>query len=82
MRKLRLIVDATKMVIRTHPLTRQEAEGLVASLRTRVLDLFPGKGAEFDLIYAPRFRRVIEDRFGTGDGGTEPQAPARGGEAS
>jgi hypothetical protein len=64
MRKLRLMVDATAGVIRSQPLTRQEAEVAVEYLRERALALFPDKGEVFDLLYRARFRRLIEQRFG------------------
>lgn len=63
-RQLRLLVDVTAAVIRTRPLTRAEAETAVALLRQQVLALFPDKGDTFDLIYEPRFRRLIAERFG------------------
>lgn len=64
-RRLRLMVDLTAAIIRTRPLSRSEAEDAVVHLRHRVLALFPDKGSVFDLIYAPRFRRLIEERFGS-----------------
>lgn len=41
--------------------TRGEAEQLVAAVRERVLDLFPDGESTFELIYAPRFRRLIDE---------------------
>jgi hypothetical protein len=66
MRRLRVLVDLTAAVIRARPLSRREAEQAVENLRDRVLDLFPDKGAVFDLVYRARFRRLIESRFGPG----------------
>ncbi len=63
-RQLRLLVDMTAAIIRTRPLSRAEAEEAVAQLRWRALALFPDKGATFDLIYQPRFSRLIDERFG------------------
>jgi hypothetical protein len=64
LRRVRLLVDLTAAVIRSRPLLRGEAEQAVDQLRDRVLELFPDKGAVFDLVYRARFRRLIESRFG------------------
>jgi hypothetical protein len=60
--RLRRLVDVTCAVLRQGHLTRAEAEALVADTRRRALELFPGKGDVFDLVLAPRFRRV-QDEF-------------------
>ncbi len=65
MRRLRLLVDATTVVLRQHPISRSEAYQAVEALRAQVLALFPDKGDVFDLIYRRRFQRVIDDRFGS-----------------
>jgi hypothetical protein len=64
MRRLRLLVDLTTAVLRHRPLTRSEAQAAVAALREQVLHLFPDKGDVFDLIYRPRFCRLIDERWG------------------
>jgi hypothetical protein len=64
LRRLRLLVDLTAAVIRNRPLMRAEAEQAVEHLRDQVLEIFPDKGAVFDLVYRARFRRLIESRFG------------------
>ena len=72
LRKLRLLVDLTVFQLRERPLTRADAEALVQQVRQQVLSLFPGTEAQFDLIYAPRFRRVIDERFGGSGQGSTP----------
>lgn len=67
-RALRLLVDTTAAVLRQTALDRAAADTLVATTRRRALDLFPGRGETFDLILAPRFARIIEERFGRGEG--------------
>lgn len=62
-RQLRLLVAMTTAVLKTRPLSVQEAEQVVDELRRRVLALFPDKGPVFDLIYPPRFRRIIRERM-------------------
>lgn len=64
MRRLRLLVDVTATVLRHRPISRSEASQAVEALRARVLALFPDKGDVFELIYRPRFQRLIENRFG------------------
>ncbi len=52
-------------------MTRSDAESLVALVRERILLLFPDGEETYEIIYAPRFRRLI-DEF------TPPRAGARG----
>ena len=60
-RELRMSVDLACAVLRQEPMSREEAEALVASVRRRALALFPGKAHVFDLVLAPRFRRIIDE---------------------
>jgi hypothetical protein len=60
-RQLRASVDLTCAVLRQGDHTRDEAEELVAALRHRALELFPGKGHVFDLVLAPRLQRIIDE---------------------
>ena len=53
----------TTAILKTRPLTTAEAEEVIAELRRRVLTLFPDKGPVFDLIYPPRFRRIVGERL-------------------
>ena len=64
MRLLRVLVDVASTAIRSHPMSRAEAEQVVEHLRQKVVALFPGKGETFDLVYRARFRRLVEGRFG------------------
>jgi hypothetical protein len=63
MRRLRLIVDLTEAVLMQSNLTLQECLSLSDDTRNAALNLFPGKDSVYDLIYAPRFRRIIDERF-------------------
>ena len=63
--RLRRTVDVACAVLRQGRLSRAEAEALVADTRRRALALFPDKGDVFDLVLAPRFRRIL-DEFCTG----------------
>jgi hypothetical protein len=60
-RYLRTIVDLTANVIMQTHLSRAEAERLVEATRRQVLQLFPGKELAYDIIYRPRFERLISE---------------------
>ncbi len=63
-RRLRLIVDLTLQRLYTDPdLTLLEALTLVERVRESALAMFPGKEAAFELIYRPRFERVLGTRW-------------------
>ena len=42
-------------------MTRRDAEHLVAVVRERILKLFPDGEEIYELIYAPRFSRLINE---------------------
>lgn len=63
MRRLRFIVDLTQAVLMQSSLTLEEAYGLLESTRRAAMVLFPGKEDVYELIYTPRFRRIIAERF-------------------
>lgn len=60
-RRVRLIVDLTCAVIVQSGMVRAEAEALVGAARARILELFPGREQTFDLVYAPRFQRLLDE---------------------
>ena len=59
--RLRLAVDVACAVLRQGRLNRSEAEAVVATARQQALSLFPGKEDVFDLVLAPRFRRIVDE---------------------
>jgi hypothetical protein len=59
--RLRRMVDVACAVLRQGRLPRAEGEALVADTRRRALALFPGKEDVFDLVLAPRFRRILDE---------------------
>ncbi|MBI3988614.1 MAG: hypothetical protein HY347_03250 [candidate division NC10 bacterium] len=63
LRHLKLVVDLTLNVIGQTNVSVDEALDLVSGVRELALKLFPGKELAFELIYEPRFRRVLEERF-------------------
>ena len=63
LRHLRLAVGLTMSTISQTNLSLEEASKMVAATRRLALRLFPGKELAFDLIYEPRFRRLLAERF-------------------
>jgi len=63
MRRLRLLVDLNQAVLMQANLTLREAFEIIRNTKNGALALFPDKGDVFDLIYAPRFKRIIRERF-------------------
>ncbi len=63
-RHLRRMVDFTiSLIAMDHEMTLQEASGHIAGLRDFALNLFPDKGEVFDLVYAPKLKRLIVEKF-------------------
>jgi hypothetical protein len=63
-RHLRRLVDFSMALIAQSNVTREEAQRLVEAVRQQACQLFPGKEETFELIYTPRFRRLISEKFG------------------
>lgn len=63
-RQLRVAVSLALSVIGQTDMTITQAKEMVAATRGMALRLFPGKELAFDLIYLPRFRRLLAERFG------------------
>jgi hypothetical protein len=61
--RLRVVVDVTCGLLRQARIDAAEAYGLVALARQQALELFPDKGDVFDLVIAPRLRRIIDERW-------------------
>ncbi|HWP58673.1 MAG TPA: hypothetical protein VNL14_12350 [Candidatus Acidoferrales bacterium] len=63
-RRLRRTVDLTTALLYQADLTLETAQRLVAACKKAALELFPDKEETFDLVYGPRFRRILTERFG------------------
>jgi len=63
-RYLRFLVDFSILSIQQDDLFLQEAQEIVENVKRAACGLFPGKEETFELIYRPRFHRVIQERFG------------------
>ena len=60
-RHVRLIADYTCAIIMQTQMAPREAETLIGAARSGILALFPGREETYELLYAPRFRRVVEE---------------------
>ena len=63
LKQLRLVVGLTMSAISQTNVSFEEASQMVTATRQLALRLFPGKEFAFDLIYQPRFRRLLAERF-------------------
>jgi hypothetical protein len=63
-RYLRFLVDFSILSIQQDDLLHEEAQELVEDVKRAACSLFSGKEETFELIYRPRFDRVIQERFG------------------
>ncbi len=62
-RYLRFLVDFSILSIQQDDLLFEEASELVEDVKRAACGLFPGKEEVFELIYRPRFNRVLQERF-------------------
>ncbi len=64
LRMLRLVIDLNQAVLmQQRDLTLREAFEIMKNTKLAALNLFPDKEEAYELIYAPRFRRIIRERF-------------------
>jgi hypothetical protein len=63
-RYLRFLVDFSILSIQQDDLLLEDAQELVENVKRAACSLFPGKEETFELIYRPRFNRVMQERFG------------------
>ena len=63
-RYLRFLVDFSILSIQQEDIHLEEALERVEEVKRAACSLFPGKEETFELIYRPRFHRVIQERFG------------------
>jgi hypothetical protein len=62
-RHLRRLVDFSLSLIAQSPMSIEEAQKVFLGVRHHACNLFPGKEDTFDLLYTPRFRRLIAEKF-------------------
>ncbi len=64
LRRLQIMMNLVMQVIAQDPkLTFEEASQMVADSRTAALAMFPGKELAYDLLYRPRFQRLMRERY-------------------
>ena len=63
LRTLRLLVDFALAYLAQTNLPLEEAQAVVKGVKRQALSLFPEKEETFDLIYLPRFRRLLREKY-------------------
>ena len=62
-RRLQIVVDLVTSVLWQSDMPIEEASAMVAETRRFALSLFPDKGETYDLIYRPRFKRILAEKY-------------------
>lgn len=63
-RRLQMMMNMVMGVIaQDNTLSYDDAAAMVADARTAALAMFPGKELAYDLIWRPRFQRLMRERF-------------------
>ena len=63
LRRLSRAMDVAAALLRQVDLTFEEAQDVVNHAKQTALQLFPGKEETFDIIYGPRFRRILVEKY-------------------
>lgn len=64
LRRLRRLVQMAQQMLYQSDTSLQEAVRTVEGVKRYALDLFPGKERAWNLIYEPRFERILQERWG------------------
>jgi len=63
-RRLQMMMNMVMQVIAQDPsLTVDDASQMIADSKSAALAMFPGKELAYDLIWKPRFQRLMRERF-------------------
>jgi hypothetical protein len=63
-RRLQMMMNLVmQTVAQDASLSIDEASQMIADARTAALSMFPGKELAYDLIWRPRFQRLMRERF-------------------
>jgi hypothetical protein len=63
-RRMQMMMTMVLQVIaQDSSLTIDDAAQMIADARTAALSMFPGKELAYDLIWRPRFQRLMRERF-------------------
>jgi hypothetical protein len=64
LRRLQLMMNmVTQVIAQDSSISVDEASQMIADARTAALAMFPGKELAYDLIWKPRFQRLMRERF-------------------
>jgi hypothetical protein len=64
LRRLQMMMNLVMQTIaQDSSLSIDEASQMIADARSAALSMFPGKDLAYDLIWRPRFQRLMRDRF-------------------
>jgi hypothetical protein len=63
-RRLQMMMNLVMQTIaQDHSLSIDEASQMIADSRKAALAMFPGKELAYDIIWRPRFQRLMRERF-------------------
>lgn len=62
-RRLQIVVQLVMNLLAQSDIPVEEAAELVAQTRQFALNLFPDKEQTYDLIYQPRFQRLLREKY-------------------
>jgi hypothetical protein len=63
-RRLQLMMNMVMSVLaQDEDITLEQASEMIANAKTAALAMFPDKELAYDLIYRPRFQRLLNERF-------------------
>ena len=62
-RTLRFLVDFSLAYLAQTEMDLEEAQAVVSGVKKQALRLFPDKEETFNLIYLPRFQRLLRDKY-------------------
>jgi len=62
-RRLQIVVALVTSVLQESDMPVEEAAELVAETRRYALRLFPDKAETYDIIYQPRFKRLMAEKY-------------------
>jgi hypothetical protein len=63
LRRLGRAMDVAAALLWRVDLTLEEAQDVIDHAKQTALQLFPDKEETFDLIYGPRFRRILVEKY-------------------
>ena len=62
-RRLQFVVNLVMSTVAQSDIPIEEASELVAQTRRYALNLFPDKASTYDMIYSPKFQRLLAEKY-------------------